>query len=54
MTIESLYEQPFIALHRDGIDGLFKDEQANLIATFVAGFAIELGEHRQQAMIESY
>ncbi len=44
MRISSLYEQPFIALHQDGIDGLFKDEQAQLIANFVAGFAIELGE----------
>ncbi len=46
MTVSQLYEQPFIALHQDGIDGLFKDEQAHLIAKFVAEFAIKLGENK--------
>jgi hypothetical protein len=36
-------------LHQDGIDGLFKDDQANLIATFVAGFAVESGANKKQA-----
>jgi type I restriction enzyme R subunit len=42
MTIADLYEQPFKALHTDGIDGLFKNEQARLIAEFVAGFTVEV------------
>ena len=46
MTVERLYEPPFIALHQDGIDGLFKDEQASLIATFVADFAVESGANK--------
>ena len=54
MRISSLYEQPFIALHQDGIDGLFKDEQAQLIANFVAGFAIELGEKLPQLLVGDY
>lgn len=49
ISISRLYEQPFIALHQDGIDGVFKDEQAQLIATFVADFAIELGKKTPQA-----
>jgi type I restriction enzyme, R subunit len=49
MSISRLYEQPFIALHQDGVDGLFKDEQAQLIAKFVADFAIELGKKMPQA-----
>jgi type I restriction enzyme R subunit len=49
MSVSRLYEQPFIALHQDGVDGLFKDEQAQLIATFVAGFAVELGKKVSQA-----
>ncbi len=48
MSISRLYEQPFIALHQDGVDGLFKDEQAQLIATFVANFAVELGTLKKQ------
>lgn len=42
MTIADLYEQPFKALHTDGIDGLFKSDQAQLIAEFVAGFTVEV------------
>jgi len=41
MTIADLYEQPFKGLHQDGIDGLFQDKQAELIANFVAGFTID-------------
>ncbi len=51
MSISRLYEQPFIALHQDGIDGLFKDEQAHLIANFVADFTLELGIAVTQAQI---
>ena len=40
MTVAALYDQPFKSLHEDGIDGLFQNEQASLIATFVAGFTV--------------
>ena len=43
ITIADLYEQPFQSLHDDGIDGLFRDEQATLIANFVAGFTVNGG-----------
>ncbi|WP_422379883.1 DEAD/DEAH box helicase family protein [Marinicellulosiphila megalodicopiae] len=43
ISIHRLYEAPFTTLHRDGIDGLFKDEHAHLIADFVAGFAVKTG-----------
>jgi len=46
MSVDRLYEAPFIGLHQDGIDGLFKDKQAHLIAEFVAGFAIQSGTHK--------
>jgi type I restriction enzyme R subunit len=49
MTVERLYEAPFSQLHQDGIDGLFKDEQASLIAGFVAGFAIQSGQRKASA-----
>ncbi len=49
MTVDRLYEPPFIALHQDGIDGLFKDEQAHLIARFVAGFAVQSGPKKPTA-----
>ncbi len=41
MTIADLYAPPFKSLHNDGIDGLFKDEQARLIAGFVARFTVD-------------
>jgi type I restriction enzyme R subunit len=44
MTIADLYEQPFKGLHQDGIDGLFKDEQAALIAKFVADFTVDISQ----------
>lgn len=49
MTVDRLYDTPFSNLHQDGIDGLFKDDQANLIATFVAGFTVESGTQKQHA-----
>lgn len=50
MAIADLYEQPFIALHQNGIDGLFENEQAQLIADFVAGFTINLNKARNSVM----
>lgn len=52
MTVERLYEPPFIALHQDGIDGLFKDKQAHLIAGFVAEFAVQSGPNKTSAQQE--
>lgn len=48
MTIADLYEQPFKGLHQDGIDGLFQDKQAELIASFVAGFTVETKTQKSQ------
>ena len=49
MTVERLYEAPFKSLHQDGIDGLFQNEQATLIARFVAGFTVESGQRKTSA-----
>ena len=49
MTVERLYEAPFSQLHQDGIDGLFKDEQATLIVGFIAGFAVQSGQRKESA-----
>ncbi len=51
MSIVQLYDQPFKSLHQDGIDGLFKNEQAQLIADFVAGFTLEHGAKLSHAEI---
>ncbi|PIE40654.1 MAG: DEAD/DEAH box helicase, partial [Gammaproteobacteria bacterium] len=53
MTIADLYEQPFKGLHQDGIDGLFQDQQAELIATFVAGFTVDTHSVKSQLDIAS-
>ena len=52
MTIADLYEQPFKSLHTDGIDGLFKDDQAKLIANFVAGFTVKSSQQMVQIKIK--
>ncbi|MCY0965803.1 DEAD/DEAH box helicase family protein [Parathalassolituus penaei] len=49
MTVERLYDAPFSQLHQDGIDGLFQDEQATLIARFVAGFTVKSGQRKATA-----
>jgi type I restriction enzyme R subunit len=51
MTIAELYDQPFKSLHQDGIDGLFHDEQAHLIAQFVAGFTVKAGDAEEQVTV---
>lgn len=43
ITVADLYDHPFQSLHDDGIDGLFQDEQATLIADFIAGFTVNTG-----------
>jgi type I restriction enzyme R subunit len=43
IAIADLYDQPFKSLHQDGIDGLFQEEQAQLIANFIAGFTVKAG-----------
>ena len=52
ITVGRLYEAPFSQLHQDGIDGLFKDEQASLIARFVAGFAVQSGQRKASAEVK--
>lgn len=48
ISVSRLYEQPYSALHQDGIDGVFKDAEAHLIAQFVASFTVELGKAKLQ------
>ncbi|HEY7886146.1 MAG TPA: type I restriction-modification enzyme R subunit C-terminal domain-containing protein, partial [Cellvibrionaceae bacterium] len=50
ISVSRLYEQPFTSLHQDGIDGLFDDEQAQLIANFIARFAV--ADTPPQAMVQ--
>ncbi|TNC81300.1 MAG: DEAD/DEAH box helicase [Oleiphilus sp.] len=52
MTIADLYEQPFKGLHQDGIDGLFQDDQAQLIAKFVAGFTVDVSQQASRVVME--
>ncbi|WP_445361909.1 DEAD/DEAH box helicase family protein [Microbulbifer sp. EKSA005] len=53
MTIADLYEQPFKGLHQDGIDGLFEEHQAELIAKFVAGFTVDTETQKSQLNVPS-
>ncbi|EPJ45423.1 MAG: type III restriction enzyme, res subunit family [Osedax symbiont Rs1] len=51
MSIERLYQAPFDRLHQDGIDGIFKDQQASLIADFIAGFTVQSGSNKSQLQL---
>ncbi len=53
MTIADLYDQPFRSLHTDGIDGLFKDEQARLIADFIGRYTVKSAKPIQRVDIEN-
>ncbi len=53
MTIADLYEQPFKGLHQDGIDGLFQAQQAELIASFIAGFTVDTHSVKSQLDVTS-
>ncbi len=53
ISLSRLYEQPFSTLHQNGVDGLFKDEEAHLIAEFVAGFTVELGQFKSQIQTQT-
>jgi type I restriction enzyme R subunit len=46
ISIKRLYEQPFSTLHQDGIDGLFQDKEAHLIAEFIKNFEVTSGSAR--------
>lgn len=50
ISIAQLYDQPFTALHHDGLDGLFPEaEQAESIVTLVKGFGVDLGARKFSA-----
>ncbi|MBB1488639.1 DEAD/DEAH box helicase family protein [Oceanospirillum sp. D5] len=51
ITVADLYDHPFQSLHDDGIDGLFRDEQASLIAGFVAQFTVPAGQGRNNVEV---
>ena len=51
ITVEALYDYPFKSLHEEGIDGLFKEHQATLIAEFIADFAVDTGTEKSQHII---
>ncbi len=46
ISIRRLYEQPFSSLHQDGVDGLFKDKDARLIADFIQKFEVITGQQK--------
>lgn len=50
ISIAQLYDQPFTALHHDGLDGLFPEaEQAESIVTLVKGFGVDIGARKFSA-----
>lgn len=53
ISVSRLYEQPFTSLHQDGIDGVFQDAEAHLIANFVAGFMVETKKQKQSIQVQS-
>ncbi|WP_319781773.1 type I restriction-modification enzyme R subunit C-terminal domain-containing protein [Oceanisphaera sp. IT1-181] len=44
INVAELYEQPFISVHSDGLEGVFSDRQADALCDLVKGFGVDLGK----------
>ncbi len=44
IQIDQLYEAPFTQVHDAGLDGVFSEQQADVIADFLQQFSVELGD----------
>jgi type I restriction enzyme R subunit len=44
IQIEQLYEAPFTQVHDGGLDGVFNEAQADIIAQFIQQFGVRLGK----------
>ncbi len=44
IKIEQLYETPFTQIHDMGLDGVFNEAEADVLAQFIQGFDIDLGQ----------
>lgn len=47
IQIEQLYEAPFTQIHDGGLDGVFSEAQADVLAQFVQQFGVILGKRNQ-------
>ncbi len=47
IQIEQLYEAPFTQIHDGGLDGVFSEAQADVLAQFVQQFGVTLGKRNQ-------
>jgi len=47
IQIEQLYEAPFTQIHDGGLDGVFSEAQADVIAKFIQQFGVKLGSRNQ-------
>lgn len=52
IEIEQLYQAPFTQVHDMGLDGVFSEQQADVIQHFIAQFNVELGENSQRVETE--
>ena len=48
INIDQLYDAPFTSVHMEGLDGVFSEQQADVIAQFIAQFNVELGSKNPQ------
>lgn len=46
VNIEQLYDAPFTSVHDSGLDGVFSEQQADVIAEFISRFNVELGSKK--------
>lgn len=44
INVAELYEQPFISVHSDGLEGVFSERQADALCDLVKGFGVDLGK----------
>jgi len=47
IQISQLYDAPFTQVHDMGLDGVFSEQQADVIQDFIAQFDVQLGQNTQ-------
>lgn len=51
INVTDLYEQPFIGVHTDGLDGVFAEHQADALCALIKDFGVDLGRMKTSANI---
>ena len=51
INVTDLYEQPFIGVHGDGLDGVFSEPQADALVALIKNFGVDLGKMKTRTNV---